>query len=199
MNMHTLFRLNALGMAVVVLALSGCSTLDKLHGGKSANSNAATAAGPLPPAMANNALEINHEDDRGCAPAALATLAARLLESSQQAAFTQTVLLFGTDKHEVNADAATVLAAHSALLQQQDNLRLKITGHTDERGTADYNLALGERRANTVATFLAAAGVKPAQLQVVSYGEEKPVAAGADEAAWAQNRRVELTYSGCAQ
>lgn len=195
MNLHTPFRLSTLGLACALLALSGCSTLDS---SKAAN-DTATASGPLPPAMANNPLEINPTADAGCAPAALAALAADLPDTSQQSAISQTLLLFGTDKHDLSAETTGVLSAHATLLQQQAALRLKITGHTDERGTADYNLALGERRANTVATFLTAAGIKPEQLLVISYGEEKPLALGADEAAWSQNRRVELAYAGCAQ
>lgn len=197
MNIHARFRLNALGIALTLLALNGCSTLDRPQDG--IDTNPATASGPLAPAMTSNQLEINREADVGCVPAALAALASRLPEDSQQVAITQTVFLFGTDKYDLNTETTGVLTAHAALLQQQATLRLKITGHTDERGTADYNLALGERRSNTVATFLAAAGVNPEQMQVVSYGEEKPLAMGGDEASWSQNRRVELAYSGCAQ
>ncbi len=197
MNMNTRFRFNALGMALALLALNGCSTLDRPQDG--IDTNPATASGPLSPAMASNQLEINRAIDASCAPAALAVLASRLPEESQQVAITQTVFLFGTDKYDLNTETTGVLTAHAALLLQQATLRLKVTGHTDERGTADYNLALGERRANTVATFLAAAGVNPEQMQVVSYGEEKPLAMGGDEASWSQNRRVELTYAGCAQ
>ena len=197
--MHTSLRLPTLSLAFALLAVSGCSTLGSSKTGKGGDNNSATASGPLSPAMTNSLLEINRTADIGCAPAALAALAAGLSDANQQAAISQTVFLFGTDKYDLNTEAAGVLAAHSTLLQQQATLRLKITGHTDERGTADYNLALGERRANTVATFLAAAGVKPEQMQVVSYGEEKPQAAGVDEAAWSQNRRVELAYAGCAQ
>ena len=196
MNLYTPLRLSTLGLACALLTLSGCSTLEPSK--TDSDSNPATASGPLPPAMTNNQLEINRTADAGCAPAALAALAAALPDAGQQSAISQTLFLFGTDKHDLSAEATSVLTAHATLLQQQAALRLKITGHTDERGTADYNLALGERRANTVATFLTAAGIKPEQMQVVSYGEEKPLAIGADEAAWSQNRRVELAYAGCA-
>lgn len=199
MNLYTPFRLSTLGLACALLSLSGCSTLGASKAGNGSDSSLATVSGPLPPAMTNNQLEINRTADAGCAPAALAALAAGLPDARQQSAISQTLFLFGTDKYDLSAETTSVLTAHATLLQQQAALRLKITGHTDERGTADYNLALGERRANTVATFLTAAGIKPEQMQVVSYGEEKPQALGADEAAWSQNRRVELAYAGCVQ
>jgi len=198
MNMNHTFRISALSATFAIATLSGCSTLSKTDG-SSTDANPQTASGPLTPAIASNALEINRAAERDCAPAALNALATSLPDASQQAGIAQTVFLFGTDKYDLSQETTGVLAAHAVLLQQQAALRLRVTGHTDERGTADYNLALGERRANTVATFLAAAGVKPEQLNVVSYGEEKPAALGGDEAAWSQNRRVELAYSGCAQ
>ena len=198
MNMTRTLRISALSAAFVITTLSGCSTLSNTEG-SSIDTNAQTASGPLTPAIAGNALEINRAAERDCAPAALTALAATLPDASQQSAISQTLFLFGTDKHDLSAETTGVLSAHATLLQQQAALRLKITGHTDERGTAEYNLALGERRANTVATFLTAVGVKPEQLLVISYGEEKPLALGADEAAWSQNRRVELAYAGCAQ
>ena len=70
--------------------------------------------------------------------------------------------------------------------------RVVLEGHADERGTREYNMALGERRAKAVQRYLVLQGVSPAQLEVVSYGEERPVATGSDEQSWAQNRRVEL-------
>ena len=71
--------------------------------------------------------------------------------------------------------------------------RVVLAGNTDERGTREYNMALGERRGQAVQRYLVLQGVSPAQLEVVSYGEERPIAMGNDEQAWAQNRRVEMT------
>ena len=71
---------------------------------------------------------------------------------------------------------------------------VRLEGHADERGTREYNLALGERRAKAVANYLAIQGVPRPQIEVISYGEEKPAALGQGESAWAQNRRVELIY-----
>ncbi|MNY60164.1 Peptidoglycan-associated lipoprotein precursor [compost metagenome] len=83
------------------------------------------------------------------------------------------------------------LDVHAKDLKANGN-RVVLEGHTDERGTREYNMALGERRAKAVQRYLVLQGVSPAQLELVSYGEERPVATGNDEQSWAQNRRVEL-------
>lgn len=104
------------------------------------------------------------------------------------------VYYFGTNLSDITAIAYGSLNAHAKYLAGNPQAKLQISGHTDERGTREYNLALGERRANTVARYLVGAGVNPGQLSVVSYGKEKPVAEGSNEEAWAKNRRVELDY-----
>jgi len=189
--MNKLLRTGTLGMIFAIATLTGCTTLN------SKNNDSATASGPLANDLGNEGTEINSVAEPICSPAELSALAAVLQSADQRSAIKQTVFLFGTDKFNLQPDTFGVLTAHAALLKQQAGLRLKVGGHTDQRGTADYNLALGERRANTVATFLTAAGVKTTQMRVISFGEEKPVAAGNDEAAWSKNRRAELSYTGC--
>jgi peptidoglycan-associated lipoprotein len=80
------------------------------------------------------------------------------------------------------------------VLADNPGLRVRLEGHADERGTREYNLALGERRANAVRAYLLAQGASRSQIEVVSYGEEKPADGGHDEGAWRQNRRVEVVY-----
>ncbi len=104
------------------------------------------------------------------------------------------VFYFGTNLSDITAQSYGGLNAHARYLTQNPSARLQLSGHTDERGTREYNLALGERRANAVARYLVSMGVNAGQLSVVSYGKEKPAADGSDESAWAQNRRVELDY-----
>ena len=87
-----------------------------------------------------------------------------------------------------------VLERHGAFLRENRDRSLRIEGHCDERGTREYNLALGERRANSVQDFLVSAGVRASQLETVSYGEERPQDVGHDESAWSKNRRAELIY-----
>ena len=109
----------------------------------------------------------------------------------------QNVFYFGTDASELSVDALASLNALAGVLKAAQGVNVQLAGHTDERGTRDYNLALGERRGNAVASYLQAQGAQAAQLAVVSFGKENPVAMGSDEAAWQQNRRVEVAYSAC--
>lgn len=92
-----------------------------------------------------------------------------------------------------NADYQT-LQAHAQYLSQNPTAKVLLAGHADERGTREYNMALGERRANAVQAYLNSNGAKSSQLDTVSYGKEKPLNDGNDEAAWAENRRVEIIY-----
>jgi peptidoglycan-associated lipoprotein len=97
---------------------------------------------------------------------------------------------FGTDKYDLDQATQTTLAAQARWLIANPNVRASIEGHADERGTREYNMALGERRANAARDFLVAQGVPTARLLVTSWGKERPVAPGSNEEAWAQNRRA---------
>lgn len=98
-------------------------------------------------------------------------------------------VFFGYDRYDLSDEARGVLEKQAAWLQQYTNLSTTIEGHADERGTREYNLALGERRANSVKNYLVALGVSPSRVNTISYGKERPAVLGSDEAAWAQNRR----------
>jgi peptidoglycan-associated lipoprotein len=104
------------------------------------------------------------------------------------------VIYFDFDKSEIKPEFADVVAAHARNLTSHPNLRMKLEGNTDERGTREYNIGLGERRAQAVRRALMLQGVAESQLTTVSFGAERPAVEGDDEAAWAQNRRVELVY-----
>lgn len=99
-------------------------------------------------------------------------------------------IFFDTDQYDVDAQDQQTLQSQAAWLQQNPNVRVTIEGHADERGTRDYNIALGERRANAAKNYLASLGIDPSRINTVSYGKERPAALGSDEAAWAQNRRA---------
>lgn len=99
---------------------------------------------------------------------------------------------FDTDSSAIDTESKRLLEANAAILSSHPDLRVEIQGHADERGTTDYNLALGQRRANTVVTYLVHQGVSANRLPVVTYGEERPATAGEGEVAWAQNRRAEF-------
>lgn len=103
-----------------------------------------------------------------------------------------TVFYFAYDSADLQPEAMRALDVHARDLQGNGQ-RVVLAGNTDERGTREYNMALGERRAQTVQRYLVLQGVSPAQMEAVSYGEERPLALGNDEQSWAQNRRVEMT------
>jgi peptidoglycan-associated lipoprotein len=98
-------------------------------------------------------------------------------------------VFFAFDKSDLSADARRTLERQAAWLRQWSNQRLTVEGHCDERGTREYNLALGERRANAAKDYLIAQGIAASRLSTISYGKERPVVLGSNEAAWAQNRR----------
>ncbi|WP_457666478.1 peptidoglycan-associated lipoprotein Pal [Thiolapillus sp.] len=104
------------------------------------------------------------------------------------------VVYFDFDTAEIRPEYVDTLRAHAEYLVNTPSARLVIEGHCDERGSREYNIALGERRADSVKRFLEAEGVSPVQLETVSYGEERPVDLGHNEEAWAKNRRAELVY-----
>lgn len=99
-------------------------------------------------------------------------------------------IYFDTDKYDIDATDQAALAKQAQWLARYPNKRATIEGHCDERGTRDYNLALGERRANAAKNYLTSLGVDPSRLSTISYGKERPIALGSDEQAWAQNRRA---------
>jgi peptidoglycan-associated lipoprotein len=104
------------------------------------------------------------------------------------------IVYFDFDRAEIGVDSQSVVAAHAAYLAKNPSQKVRLEGHADERGSREYNIGLGERRGQTVRRSLALQGVAETQLTTVSYGEERPAAAGSDEAAYASNRRVEIVY-----
>jgi peptidoglycan-associated lipoprotein len=99
-------------------------------------------------------------------------------------------VFFDFDRFDLDATDREVLAANGRMLREQAEARILIEGHCDERGTVQYNLALGEKRAKQVRDYLMSLGVPEGSLEIVSYGKERPFATGSDEAAWSQNRRA---------
>jgi peptidoglycan-associated lipoprotein len=161
-----------IGMTAVALTLGACA--------KRTPPPAEVPQGPVtPPADANstdpNSLEVVE------LPALQADLVAK--------AGSDTVY-FGTDEYSLDEATKATLAAQARWLMANPNVRASIEGHCDERGTREYNQALGERRANAARDFLLSQGVPAARLVTTSWGKERPVAQGSNEEAWAQNRRA---------
>ncbi len=107
-------------------------------------------------------------------------------------ALAMTVFYFEFDRSDLSAEARAALVHHANYLKENPSRRYRLEGHADERGTREYNLALGERRAQAVERYLQVQGVSSNQLETISYGEENPVDPGTTEAAYARNRRVEI-------
>jgi len=107
----------------------------------------------------------------------------------------QRVIYFDLDRSEIKPEFQAQVACHAAYLRQFPEARVRLEGNADERGSREYNLGLGERRGNAVQSALSAAGASSSQLNVVSYGEERPVCRQHDESCWSKNRRVEIIYT----
>ncbi|ROR98751.1 peptidoglycan-associated lipoprotein [Sinobacterium caligoides] len=161
----------AAGLAVAMALVSGCSSTQTADDAAAAEQAAAEAAAQA---------------------AADAAAAAAAAQAEAEAAL-QSVYLFEFDTSTLSAEMRAGLDAQAAFLRDKSGV-VRLEGHADERGSPEYNLALGERRAQAVANYLAIQGVPRAQLEVISYGEEKPAVEGYGDAVWSQNRRVELKY-----
>ena len=112
--------------------------------------------------------------------------------TATQAVLANAVVYFEYDKFNLTAKSIQALKGVSDLMLRNSKITLSIEGHADERGTREYNLALGQRRAESVADYLISNGIKRNRLSVKSYGEERPLALGSNDSAWSKNRRVEL-------
>jgi peptidoglycan-associated lipoprotein len=194
-------------VGAIIVSLSACSIF---QGPRPIDPNDDSQFENLPPAPAIEAVtpiaeNIDTMPETGAANLGNAIEGNVIADSSTQVISTDSlsssadllrirVYYFGTNVSDITAIAYGGLNAHAQYLINHSSARLQLSGHTDERGTREYNLALGERRANAVARYLVSAGVNANQLTVVSYGKEKPVADGSYEDAWSKNRRVELDY-----
>lgn len=107
----------------------------------------------------------------------------------------QRVVYFDFDKDEVKPEFQAIMACHAKYLRDRPSSRITLQGNTDERGSREYNMGLGERRGNAVNSALQANGGSASQLTVVSYGEERPTCTESNEGCWSQNRRVEIVYT----
>lgn len=192
--LHKRHLMALLSASVLTVSLSGCSLFRSEPTPPPIAPD--MSSDTLPEAVTVQSVDASLASIARCSPAQLqALLNAQSPEMAQL--LRQSVYYFGTDASELSPDALASLNALAGVLQSAQGVSVQLAGHTDERGTHDYNLALGERRGNAVASYLQAQGASATQLDVVSFGKEKPVAEGSTEAAWQQNRRVEVAYSAC--
>ena len=125
---------------------------------------------------------------------AAAQVAAQKQQAQKAAEALAHVIYFDFDQSTIKAEFRAALNGHAAYLSQNPSAKIVLEGHADERGTREYNIALGERRGNAVSRYLVVQGVSIEAIEVVSFGEERPVNSGSDSASLAENRRVEVRY-----
>ena len=125
---------------------------------------------------------------------AVAQVAAQKQQAQKAAQALAHIIYFDFDQSTIKPEFRTALNSHAAYLRQNLSARIVLEGHADERGTREYNIALGERRGNAVSRYLVVQGVSIEAIEVVSFGEERPVNSGSDSASLSENRRVEVRY-----
>ena len=161
-----------IGMTTIALSLGACA--------KRTPPPEPVAPGPVAPPVDPNSTD----------PNSLEVVELPALQADLVAKAGSDTVYFGTDEYSLDQATQVTLAAQARWLIATSNVRASIEGHADERGTREYNQALGERRANAVRDYLVAQGVPTSRLVVTSWGKERPVAQGSNEEAWAQNRRA---------
>lgn len=181
MQVANMLKVLLLGSALIWVA--GCSST-----GGSADADAQQRAEEEAAARAYRA-----EEEARLAAEAMAAEEAARKQAEQQRLLGTTVFYFDFDQSVVRPEARSALEAHALYLTSNGG-NVVLEGHGDERGTREYNLALGERRAEAIARYLTVLGVSSQQIETVSYGEERPASMGHDESSWSLNRRVELRY-----
>lgn len=172
---------HAVAAAVLALGLAACSKP------KQVQPDAAPATPPDAGGVSTSGL--------GADAGATAGAAGAMDEAQKQALAalqSRNVVYFDYDSSEIKPEYDAIVTAHAGYLARYKSARVRLEGNTDERGSREYNIGLGERRAQTVRRALLLQGVQEGQITTVSYGEERPVAEGSDETAYARNRRVEL-------
>lgn len=181
----------------LVMALAGLAVLLSLAGcpKKVVLKPPASAAGTsVPGGAAGSQNGANASDANQAATGGTGGTAGSGTEGASAPAGVARLVYFDFDSSEIRPEFVSVLAAHAKTLSGNASIRVRLEGHSDERGSPEYNIGLGERRAQAVRRALLLQGVAESQLTTVSYGEERPAVAGQTEEAWAKNRRVELMY-----
>ncbi|MBO9579266.1 MAG: peptidoglycan-associated lipoprotein Pal [Sphingobium sp.] len=159
-------------MSVAAIALAGCT-------------KKSTTTATLPSAPVNTAGE-----SEPAGPSQLSNAPVPGSHADFVASVSSDRIFFGTDGFDVDAEDQAILRSQATWLARYPNKQFTIEGHCDERGSREYNIALGERRANAAKNYLVSLGIDVSRITVISYGKERPSALGSDEGAWAQNRRA---------
>ena len=180
--MGTLRKLGWLTVGLMTILLASCASNEPVGGDEDAS--AASDISTEAPEQVKKTVEPSVRGSKLVIPS----------ESGFGEEMLQGRFFFDFDQAIVKRAGHDELNKHAAAMKQNPSLRSRLEGHADQRGTREYNLALGERRANSVRAYLVAQGVSSSQIEVISYGEEKPYATGSTEMSWSYNRRVEIVY-----
>ncbi len=182
-------RLKLVGLLALVatFALSGCSSLDKKSGTSAQVENRGISSGEMS--------DIDAAKSQGIAQGKSGGANALDDPNNPNSPLATRVIYFDYDSTNIRQDFASVIQAHASYLAAHADKSMTVEGHTDERGTPEYNLALGERRALAVRRQLVLLGAAAGQIKTVSYGEERPAAQGHDDQAYGLNRRAEISYA----
>lgn len=178
--------MHLLAVAVLAFGLAACQKPKQVKPEGEGPAAATEAGGATTSGIGSEAAGADAGTDAG------ATLTAQQQALADLKA--KSVVYFDYDSSEIRAEYIDVVAGHAAYLVKFPAARVRLEGHTDERGSREYNIGLGERRGQAVRKALMLQGVADAQVATVSYGEERPAVEGSEEAAYAQNRRVELVH-----
>jgi len=180
-------RIKILSLLATALLVAACATEPQESASASAQGSSTQASsGAAKSAPVASSPQVAAEAPAGAVPGSQEDLVINVGDR----------VFFDFDKSDIRPDAADTLKRQAAWLATYPNKAIIIEGHADERGTREYNLALGERRANAVREYLISLGVSSARIETISYGKERPAVLGSNEAAWAQNRRAVTVVKG---
>lgn len=168
---------NVLSIAAAILLAACSSTPKDTAGGVMTSGDVTASSSEMPPSTGGGMAGV---DSGTIIPGSEQDLAVNVGDR----------VFFGYDQYDLNSESRATLEKQAQWLKTYPNVSLMIEGHCDERGTREYNLALGEKRANAVRNYLTALGIEGSRLQTISYGKERPAVMGSDDSSWAQNRRA---------
>ena len=183
-----------LALAISAVILSGCSEDEKDASLVDGTQNAASGINDASTSGLNNGSGMSGSEMNSSGRYPNAGIGPEFSDPNNP--LSKSTIYFMLDSSQVQNDFVPVIAAHAQYLVAHPDQRVVLQGHGDERGSREYNIALGEQRAKSIASMMKVQGVGGNQLDIVSYGEEKPAALGHDEASWELNRRVEIIYQG---
>jgi peptidoglycan-associated lipoprotein len=179
-------RLLTATVILSLLALAGCATAPSEQPGAAVEDRGKPVGPPGP---------VPAKPDTGAKPLVDKPLGAAALKDPANILSRRSVY-FDFDSNLVKDEFRPLVTAHARYLQQNPGAKMRIEGHADERGSREYNIALGQRRSESVKQMMQLLGARPDQIESVSFGEEKPKATGHDEPSWAENRRGDIVYQG---